>query len=161
MQLFARTDHTKQTASILYLVLLVFLVYRSDIKLFTLKPFFLLTMPFFYFCLIPFDFDPNKATANTSQYVWCACFCKPYDTPCAIGIWDFYLSWLHSCTPSADDIDIPDDAFSDLGFFDCFHLCQYICNSMTFYVVVYTLVTLTIIDCVLYLHTLTDAYSIE
>jgi len=162
MELFARTDHTKQPTSILYLVLLVFLIDGSDIKLFTLKPFFLLTMPFFYLGIIPFDFNPNKAPSNTSQYVWCACFCKSYDTPCAISIWDFYLSWLHPCTPSADNIYISDDAFPDLRFLDLLHLCgHYICNCMAFDVIVHTLITLTVVDAVLYLHTFTCAYSIE
>lgn len=161
MELLAWTYYTKQTASILYFILLVFLIDGSDIKFFTLKSFFLFTMPFFYFGFIPFYFDPDKATTNTSQYVWCACFCKPDDTPCAVWIWYFDLSWLYSCAPSADNIYISDDAFSDFGFFYHFHLCQYICNSMSFDVVVYTLIALAIVDCILYLHTFTEAYSIE
>lgn len=121
MQLFAWAYHTKQSSCILDLVLLVFLVYRSDVELFTLKSFLLLSMSFLDFGFVFFYLDANKPTGYASKYVWCASLCKSYDTPCAILVWDFHLAWLHSSTSSADNIYISDDRLSDLRFFDVYN----------------------------------------
>lgn len=78
-------------------------------------------MSFPDFGFIFFYFDANKPTAYASKYVWCACFCKSYDTPCAIVIWYFHLAWLYSGTSSTDNIYISDDRLSDLRFFDIYN----------------------------------------